>query len=409
MFDVKQIRNDFPMLKNHIQMHGHDLVYLDNNATTLKPQCVIDAVSEYYSSYSVNAERGDYDLSHDVDVHLEEARDNIKHFINAEYKEEIVFTSGTTDGLNMIAYGWGEVYLKKDDEILLSLAEHASNTLPWFDIAKKTGAKIRYIPLDNGMITMNNVKKSVNSHTKIISLALVTNVLGYYLPIKEICRYAHSHGILVVGDGAQSVPHSKTDVRDMDVDFLAFSGHKMLGPTGIGVLYGKRGLLERLKPYRYGGGSNARYNSYGELSLKEVPYRFESGTLHIAGAIGLGAAVRYLEGLGMNHIADYEKKLRDYAINKLEGLNNVDIYNKDAGGAIAMNIKNVFSQDAASLFNTYGIAVRAGDHCAKILKEYLQVNSTVRVSFYLYNTYDDIDKFIDICKKGDDFLDAFFG
>ncbi len=409
MLDVEKIRQDFPMLKNKTMMHGKPFIYLDSNATTLKPKVVADAVYSYLTEYTANAERGDYDMSHKVDVALEGARDDIRRFINAKDKDEIVFTGGTTDGLNMVAYGYGLTHLKEDDEILLTLGEHASNTLPWFDVAKSTGAKIKYIELENNQVTLENVKKAITDKTKIISLAILTNVLGYELPIHEIIEEAHKHNIIVVCDGAQSVPHIKTDVTNDDIDFLAFSGHKMLGPTGIGVLYGKHELLEELKPVRYGGGSNARYNSLGDLSLKEIPYRFEAGTPNIEGAVGLGAAVRYIESIGIENIHEHEKALRKYAIDKLKALDNVEIYNEDATGAITMNIKNVFSQDASSLFNTYGICVRAGDHCAKILKEYWDVNSTIRVSFYLYSTYEEIDQFIEVCKKGDDFLDAFFG
>ena len=410
MIDVEKIRQDFPMFKNHVKMHDHDLVYLDNNATTLKPKCVADAVYGYLTEYTSNAERGDYDLSHIVDTKFEGAREDVRRFIGAKDKREVIFTAGSTDSLNMVAYGYALHHLKEGDEILLSLAEHASNTLPWFDVAKMTGAKIKYIDLDEkGAITIENVKKAITDKTKIIALAIVTNVMGYIIPIHEITALAHKQNIVVVCDGAQSVPHIKTDVVADDIDFLAFSGHKMCGPTGIGVLYGKMALLEEMKPVRYGGGSNARYEADGELSLKSIPYRFESGTPNIEGVIGLGAAVRYLESIGIENIHAYEIELRKYAIEKLKQVDKVELYNPEATGAIAMNIKGVFSQDASSLFNTYGIAVRAGNHCAKILKDFLHVNATVRASLYFYNTKEDIDTFVEVCKKGDDFLDAFFG
>lgn len=410
MYDLEKVRNDFPMIKNGVTMHGKPLVYLDNNATTLKPKCVADAVYEYLTEYTSNAERGDYDLSHKVDTKFEEAREDVRRFIGAAKKEEVVFTGGSTDSLNMIAYGYVLNHIKAGDEILLSLAEHASNVLPWFDIAKMTGAKIKYIDLDEeGRITIENVEKAITDHTKYISLAIVTNVLGYEIPIHDICKLAHEHGIIVITDGAQSVPHIKTDVVKDDIDFLAFSGHKMCGPTGIGVLYGKMNLLEELKPTRFGGGSNARFESDGTVTLKEVPYRFESGTPNIEGVIGLGAAVRYLESIGIENIHEHEIELRKYAIEKLSKVDKVTVYNPHATGAIALNIKGVFAQDASSLFNTYGIAVRAGNHCAKILKDFLGVNSTVRASLYLYNTKEDIDQFVEVCKRGDDFLDAFFG
>ena len=307
MFDVSKVRQDFPML-NGRKMHGHPLIYLDNGATTLKPQVVIDSVCEYLTSYSGNAHRGDYDLSHEVDEKYENARKIVQNFIRAKRPEEIVFTSGSTDSLNLIAYGYGKTHLQKGDEILLTVAEHASNTLPWFDVANEVGASVHYIDLDqNGALTLENVKKAISSQTKIISIAQVTNVLGFDAPIQEICEYAHQKGIIVVVDGAQSVPHQFTDVQATDIDFLAFSGHKMCGPTGVGVLYGKYELLCETKPTRLGGGSNSRYNSCGVVTLKNPPYKFEAGTPHIEGVIGLGAAIEYISDLGMENIHSYEQ------------------------------------------------------------------------------------------------------
>ncbi len=409
MINVEEIRKDFPML-NGKMMHGHPLIYLDNGATTLKPQVVIDSVCSYLSHYSGNAHRGDYDLSHEVDEQYEAAREAVQKFIHAKKKEEIVFTSGSTDSLNMIAYGYGKTHLHENDEILLTVAEHASNTLPWFDVASEVGAVVNYIELDEmGRLTLENVIKAITNQTKIIAIAQVTNVLGFDAPLQEICAYAHERGIIVVVDGAQSVPHQVTDVQKTDIDFLAFSGHKMCGPTGVGVMYGKYELLCEMKPTRLGGGSNSRYNSCGVVTLKNPPYKFEAGTPNIEGVVGLGAAVNYLSKIGMENIHAYEKELRDYCIAKMKALDNVEIYNEKSHGAIAFNIKGVFSQDAASLFNTYGIAVRAGQHCAKILDEFLHVSTTLRASFYFYNTKEEIDQFIEVCKKGDDFLDAFFG
>jgi len=407
--DMSIYRHDFPMLKGKT-MQGQPLVYLDNGATTFKPQPVINAVVDYLSSYTANAHRGDYDLSAVVDERYETARADIAKFIHAKRKEEVVFTSGTTDSLNLVAKGFAKTYLQAGDEVLISVAEHASNTLPWFDLAQEIGCTVAYIDLDeHGCITMENVKKAVNEHTKIISLAHVTNVLGHVLPVREICDYAHERNIIVCIDGAQSVPHMPVDVQKMDCDFLAFSGHKMCGPTGIGVLYGRYELLKQTKPTRSGGGNNARYNACGSVSLKNPPEKFEAGTPNIEGAIGLGAAVNYLSQIGMDNIMAHEIELRRYAIEKLSQIDKVQIYNPDANlGPIAFNIKGVFSQDAASLFNKYGVAVRAGQHCAKILDEYLHVTNTVRASLYFYNTKEDIDKLAEVCKKGDDFLDAFF-
>ena len=394
-------RNDFNLL-------NQDIVYLDNGATTLKPKVLSETISDYYNNYSANAHRGDYDLSHKVDEEYESSREVVAEFINAQSRE-VVFTSGSTDSLNMIAFGFGRVCLNEGDEVLLTVAEHASNTLPWFEVAKEKGAIVNYIDLDEkGTVTLESVKKAITENTKIIALAQVTNVLGFEVPIKDICEYAHQKGIYVVVDGAQSVPHNKIDVKDLDCDFLAFSAHKMCGPTGVGVMYGKYELLKAMKPTRLGGGSNTRYNSCGVVSLKNPPYKFEAGTPHIEGVIGLKAAILYLQKLGMDNIHNYEVELRKYCISKMKELDNVEIYNEESTGAIAFNIKGVFSQDGASLFNTYGIAVRAGQHCAKILDEFLGVSQTLRVSFYFYNTKEEIDKFIEVCKKGDDFLDAFF-
>lgn len=402
-------RKDFPML-NGKSMQNRPLVYLDNGATTFKPQVVIDAIVDYLSNFTANAHRGDYDLSAIVDEKYEQARADVAKFINAKRKDEVVFTSGTTDSLNLVAKGYAKYHLNAGDEIIISVVEHASNTLPWFDIAKEVGCVIKYVELDErGCVTLENLKKAVTENTKIISLAHVSNVLGHVLPAKEICEFAHQHGIIVVIDGAQSVPHMKVDVQDIDCDFLAFSGHKMCGPTGIGVLYGKFDLLKKMTPTRSGGGNNSRYRACGDVSLKDPAEKFEAGTPNIEGALGLGAAVNYLSEIGMDNITAHEKELRAYAIEKLSEVEQVEIYNKDAVlGPIAFNIKGVFSQDAASLFNKYGIAVRAGQHCAKLLDEYLHVTNTVRASLYFYNSKADIDQLVEISKKGDDFLDAFF-
>ena len=408
MLEVAKIRKDFPML-NGTKMHDQSLIYFDNGATTLKPQCVIDAVCNYLTNYSGNAHRGDYDLSHDVDVQFERTRELVSKFINCDSKE-VVYTYGSTDGLNLVAFGYGLTHLNEGDEVLITLAEHASNTLPWFEVSKQTGSVVKYIDLDeDGRLTVENVIKAISDKTKIISIAQITNVLGFDSPIKEICKIAHEKGIIVCVDGAQSVPHQRVDVKDLDLDFMVFSGHKMCGPTGIGILYGKYDLLQDTTPTRFGGGSNSRYKSCGLIKLKNAPTKFEAGTPNIEGVIGLGAAIEYLMSIGMDNIHEYELQLRQYAVKKLLELDNIEVYNPNGQGAITFNIKGVFSQDGASLFNTYGIAIRSGQHCAKILDEFLKVSQTLRASFYFYNTFEEIDKFIEVCKKGDDFLDAFFG
>ena len=383
--------NDFPMIKE-------DLIYLDNGATTLKPQCVIDKITEYYTKYSASAHRGDYDISFKVDQEYEASREIVRKFINAHFKEEVVFTSGTTESLNMIATGFFGKFIEPNDEILITQSEHASNVLPWFRLVTEKGAVVKYIPLDNNhYVTLENVKKSITPNTKVISLASITNVIGDERPIKEICKLAHENNIFVVMDGAQSVPHRKTDVQDLDVDFLAFSGHKMCGPTGIGILYGKKELLEEMEPQNLGGGMNESFDSPTEVYLKDLPTRLEAGTPNIAGAIGLGKAISYLESIGMDRIEDYEKRLRKYAINKLICLPHLDILNIESdSGIISFNVNDVFSQDVAYYLNKYKICVRAGNHCAKILNQETGVQNSLRVSLYFYNTESDIDNLVEL-------------
>lgn len=382
-------REDFPILQNN-------LIYLDSGATSLKPKCVIDKITEYYRDYSANAHRGDYDLSLKVDYEYESARDEIKEFINARYREEIVFTSGSTDSLNMIATGFFRRYLEADDEIVITKSEHASNVMPWFRLAKEIGCKIVYVPLDeNYYVTMDNIKKVINENTKVIALAEITNVVGDIRPIKEITKLAHENNAFVVVDGAQSVPHLKTDVIDSDVDFLAFSGHKMCGPTGIGVLYGKKELLEKVIPTNLGGGMNESFDDENHVYLKQLPHRLEAGTPNIAGAIGLGEAVRYLKKIGLNNIHKHEVELRKYLVDNLITIPHIDIINIESdSGIVAFNIDGIFSQDVAYYLNKYHICVRAGNHCAKVLKSAINVNNTLRVSLYFYNTKEEIDLLI---------------
>ena len=408
MFDVYKIRKDFPMLNNKIQQ-GHPLVYLDNAATTFKPYKVIEACNNYYLNENANAHRGDYDLAYKVDSNIDKVRQTVANFINAK-KEEIVFTSGTSMSINLIAFGYGMKYLTKDDEILLTEAEHASNVLPWFKVKEHTGCKINYIPLDkDGRLSIEGLKKVINKHTKIVAIAQISNVLAYLVDIKEISKICHEHGALLMVDGAQSVPHIKIDVKDLDCDFLSFSGHKLCGPTGIGVLYGKYNLLKLTDPFMTGGGNNARFDMCGNVAFLQPPEKFEAGTLNIEGIYGLGAAIEYLENIGMENIEKYEKELRNYAISKLKTLQNLIIYNEFAEGSIiTINVKDVFAQDEASYLNSKGICVRSGEHCAKILHDFLKTVATVRISFSFYNTKEEIDILYEALKNGGDFLDAYF-
>ena len=385
---------DFPMLKK-------DIIYLDNGATTLKPQCVIDKMRDYYENYSANAHRGDYDISYKVDQEYENARELVRKFINAKYKEEIIFTSGATQSLNMIAFGFFGKFLEAGDEVLITQSEHASNVIPWFILEKKLGIVVRYIPLDDDhYVTIENVRDAITPRTKVISLACITNVLGDERPIKEICELAHQNNIFVVMDAAQSVPHRKTDVEELDVDFLAFSGHKMCGPTGVGVLYGKKELLEEMDPQNYGGGMNESFDNANEIYLKELPTRLEAGTPNIAGVIGLGEAIQYLESIGMERISEYEKNLRKYAIDKLIEIPYIDILNLESdSGIISFNVDGVFSQDVAYYLNKYNLCVRAGNHCSKNLKKEVGVSNSLRVSLYFYNTESDIDALVELLKN----------
>ena len=386
-------REDFPML-------NQDYIYFDNGATTFKPNKVIQSVVDYYTKYTANSHRGDYDLSQKVDYLYESTRDVVKNFIKANNSKEIIFTSGTTMSLNMIVFGFMKYFLKAGDEVLITKAEHASNVLPWLELEKEIGIVVKYIPLDdNHKVTIENVKNSITKNTKVISLAYVTNVIGDVRPIKEIASLIHDNNGLIVVDGAQSVPHIKTDVAYDDIDFLAFSGHKMLAPTGIGVLYAKEKYLELMKPISYGGGMNSRFESNKEVEYKELPLKLEAGTQNIAGVLGLQAAIKYIEEIGIEKIHEHEIELKNYLLTKLKEIDNIEIYNQETdSGIIVFNIKNIFSEDTSRYLNHYHICVRAGNHCTKMVKDEIGIKNTCRISFYLYNTKEEIDKLIEVLK-----------
>ena len=408
MYDIYKIREQFPMLSGDIKMQKKPLTFLDNCSTTFKPQCVIDAMTDYYTKYNSNSHRGDYDLSVNADTMIENARKEIATFVNAN-ENEVVFTDGATGALNLVAYGYGLKHLKKGDEIVISVAEHASNVLPWFRIAELTGAVIKYVPIENGQILASNLEKVVSKNTKIVSLAHVGNVLGYIADVKEFAKIAHKNGAIMVVDGAQSVPHIATDFKDLDIDFLAFSAHKMCGPTGIGALIGKYELLCDMDPFTSGGGMNSVFKKDGTVDYRLPPYKFEAGTLNISGILGFGRAVKFIKEIGVDNIHKHDQELIDYAIKKLEGYENIIIYNKDArNGILTFNIKGVFPQDEATLMNYKGIAIRSGEHCAKLLDNYLETKATCRMSTYLYTTKEEIDVFIDAIINGGDILDAYF-
>lgn len=389
MFDVKRIREDFPIFKNQ-----PDLIYFDNGATTLKPKCVIDAVNDFYCTHTSNVHRGDYAIAAQNDRLYDGTRNIFAKMIGCEPKE-IAFVHNVTAALNQIAYGLKD-RLQEGDTILLSKAEHASNLLPWFRLAREKNLKIEYVETDRqANITADSFRKAMHEGVKVVSLAHVTNVLGSIQPIREITEIAHSFGALMVVDGAQSVPHMKVDVKDLGCDFLGFSAHKMCGPDGVGILYGKYELLKDMAPVFMGGDMNARFSSDTTILLKDAPVRFESGTPNIEGVIGAGAAAEYLMKIGLDAIHEREKELRAYFCEKMKDLDNLEIYNPDNEyGPLAFNAKGVFAQDAAGYLASKNIAVRSGNHCAKILHEIIGTDQTIRASLYFYNTEEEIDRFV---------------
>ena len=409
MYDINEIRKQFPMLTNNIKMQNKPLVFLDNCSTTFKPQCVIDAENEYYTKTTSNSHRGDYDLSNYLDNQTSQARKVIARFINCD-KDEVVFTTGTTAGLNLVAYGYGLKFLKPGDEIIISEAEHASNVLPWYQVAKLTGAIVKYISFDGqGQLTVDNLKKVISKNTKIVSIANIGNVLGYVTDVKSMGKVAHEFGAIMVVDGAQSVPHFKTDFKDLDCDFLAFSAHKMCGPTGIGALIGKYELLEKMDPYIVGGGNNSVFDNTGSVEYRLPPAKFEAGSQNIAGILGFKKAVEFIESIGIDEIHAHDIELIRYAKEKLKGYKKFKILNPlSDNGIITFNIEGVFPQDEATLLNYKGIAVRSGEHCAKMLHSFLKTKATCRMSTYLYTSKEEIDAFVDAIINGGDILDAYF-
>ncbi len=379
---------DFPMLKKGI-------VYFDNAATTYKPKSVINSLIDYNINFTANSHRGDYNNSFKVDDEIDKTREKVKKFINADLKEEIIFTMNATDSLNMVVNGFFEHILNKDDEVILSKSEHASNILPWIMLSLKKGIKIKYIPLDEeNKIKIENIKNLITNKTKVISLAYMTNVIGDKRNIKEISKLAHNNNIYMVVDGAQSVPHIKTDVKDMDCDFLAFSAHKMCGPTGVGVLYGKYALLKKMIPYKVGGGMNESYNEHS-IEFETIPLRFEAGTPNINGIIAFRRAIEYIENIGLENIERSEKYLRKYLVRELSKIPYIDVLNPNSDGSIVLiKVKDKFAGDVGLYLNSKGICVRSGKHCVKMLKDESGFDDTVRISLYFYNTYEEIDYLI---------------
>ena len=394
MIDVEKIRSDFPMFANN-----PDLIYFDSAATSLKPQCVIDAVTSFYTHHTSNVHRGDYDIAALNDRLYDGCRSKVAKLINCD-KDEVIYTHNISHSINQVAKGIAH-RLEKGDVILTSMAEHASDLLPWFALQKEKGVVVEYVPTDaQANISIADFEKAMHKGVKVVALAHVTNVLGSLIPIKQITAIAHSYGAIVVVDGAQSVPHMKVDVRDLDVDFYGFSAHKMCGPGGVGVLYGKKKLLEELTPVFEGGDMNARFNKDGEVIYKNVPVRFEAGTPNIEGVIGMGAAIDYLMSIGMDEIEAYEKQLRAYFCEKMKQLDNIELLNPDnVSGPITFNAKGVFAQDAAGYLASINIAVRSGNHCAKILHEITGTDQSIRASLYFYNTKEEVDRFVEAASQ----------
>jgi cysteine desulfurase/selenocysteine lyase len=391
--DMTVVRQDFPILNQSI--NGHPLVYLDSAATSQKPRSVLEAIRRYYEEDNSNVHRGVHTLGSRATEAYELAREKVARFIHAYSSEQVVFTRGTTESLNMVAYGYARQKLKAGDQIVLSPAEHHSNLIPWQQVAKVTGATLKYLPLqEDGTITLEDFRQTVTDNTKLVAIAHVSNVLGTINPIREMTQIAHAVGAVVVVDGAQSVPHLPVDVSDLDCDFLAFSGHKMCGPTGVGVLYGKRRLLDEMEPTYFGGEMIDIVELY-ESTWKETPWKFEGGTPIIAGAIGLGAAVDYLNQVGMENIRQHDQQITAYALEKMADIQGVTLFGPHSadhrGGLVTFNLLDIHPHDVSTILDSEGIAIRAGHHCAQPLMRMLKVSATARASFYLYNTEADID------------------
>jgi len=403
--DIQKIRQDFPILGE--QVNGKDLIYLDTSATSQTPLKVIEAMNDYYREYNSNVHRGVHTLGTKATDAYEKARMKVRSFINAKRFEEIVYTRGTTAAINLVARSLGDLVIQEGDEIVVNEMEHHANIVPWQELAKRKGAKLVFIPLEeDGTIALDSVKAAMSDKTKIVAITHVSNVLGTINDIKSIAEVAHEHGAYFSVDGAQAVPHMKVDVQDLDVDFYAFSGHKMLGPTGIGILYGKAELLDKMEPIEYGG-DMIDYVYKTEATWTDLPVKFEAGTPMIAEAVGLNAAIDYINEIGLDNIYQHEKELVQYAYDKMSEIEGLEIYGpaKDKrAGLITFNLKGVHPHDLATALDSEGIAVRAGHHCAQPLMKWCEASSTVRASFYIYNTIEEIDQFIESLEKTKEFF-----
>lgn len=408
MIDVEKIRKDFPILDQIV--NDEPLVYLDNAATTQKPKAVLEAVNRYYQEDNANVHRGVHTLAERATASYEAARETVRRFINASSTKEVLFTRGTTTGLNWVGR-FAEEILEEGDEVLISIMEHHSNILPWQEACRKTGAKLVYAYLKDGGLDLEDFRKKLTDRTKFVSIAHASNVLGVINPVQEIAQLAHEKGAIVVVDGAQSVPHMKIDVQKLDADFFVFSGHKMAGPTGIGVLYGKEQYLNQMSPVEFGG-EMIDFVYEQSATWKELPWKFEAGTPNMAGAIGLATAIDYLEAIGMDAIERHEQDLIAYVFPKLQAIEGLKIYGSQdlakRSGVISFNLGDLHPHDLATALDYEGVAVRAGHHCAQPLIQYLEVPATARASFYLYNTKEDCDKLVEALIKTKEFFNGTF-
>ncbi|MGP4064687.1 cysteine desulfurase [Oceanobacillus sp. M65] len=405
--DLHAIRQEFPILDQEV--NGHPLVYLDSSATSQKPKSVIEALDTYYRQDNSNVHRGVHTLGTRATDKYEGAREKVRKFINAETTKQVIFTRGTTTAINTVAYSYGRANLTEGDEIVITPMEHHSNIIPWQQAAKATGATLKYIPLQSdGTISLEDAANTITANTKIVAISHVSNVLGTVNPIKQIAELAHKHDAIIVVDGAQGAPHMKIDVQDLNCDFYAFSGHKMCAPTGIGVLFGRKNLLENMEPFEFGGEMIDFVNLY-DSTWKELPWKFEGGTPIIAGAIGLGAAIDFLNEVGMDNITEHEQSIVSYAMEKLSTMDGITIFGpEERAGLITFNLDDVHPHDTATVLDAEGIAVRAGHHCAQPLMRWLEVTATARASFYLYNTKEDVDRLVDgLLKTKEYFGDVF--
>ena len=403
--NISKIREDFPILKRKIN-GDRPLIYLDNAATTQKPQSVINAICNYYMNYNSNIHRAVHQLAEEATIEYERSRRKVAKFINARSSNEIVFTRNATEAINLIAYSWGRANIKKNDNITITEIEHHSNIVPWQILTREKGANLQYIGIDNnGYLKIEDCKRCLqrtNKRNGLISISQMSNVLGTIVPVDEIIKIAHEEGILVLVDGAQSVPHMRVDVQKMDCDFMAFSSHKMLGPTGVGVLYVKEDILEKMSPFIGGGDMIKEVHKY-ETIYNDLPYKFEGGTPNIADVIGLGAAIDYLNEIGMGNVREHEVDITSYAIRALSTIKGVNLYGPSdvnhRGGIIAFNIGDIHPHDLATIMNEHGVAIRSGHHCAQVLMSRLDVAATSRLSFYIYNTKKEVDTFIDVLNE----------